>query len=61
MFFHFNKKIVSMQYCFSDIDDCAESPCLNEGECVDEVTSYQCECKPGFEGKNCEEFKGIIL
>ncbi len=41
---------------FIDTDDCADSPCVN-GECIDGVNSYQCTCKPGYEGRNCE--KGI--
>lgn len=34
---------------------CARQPCLNGGHCVPtDVTSYKCECAPGFDGKNCE-------
>lgn len=35
------------------------SPCLNEGKCVNELNSYRCECKLGYEGDNCE--KGLSL
>ena len=38
----------------SDVDDCAEKPCVNGGKCVDDVNSYRCECKPGYGGKNCQ-------
>jgi len=34
---------------------CASQPCLFGGQCVQtDVSSYQCQCTPGYEGKNCE-------
>ena len=44
---------------YSDIDDCASSPCQNGGTCVDDINSYTCNCDVGYTGENCE--KGIIL
>ena len=38
---------------FSDIDECASSPCQNGGTCVDGVNSFTCSCKPGFTGLTC--------
>lgn len=29
-------------------------PCLNGGSCVDDVGSFSCECRPGFEGVHCK-------
>lgn len=29
-------------------------PCINKGECQDLVGDYRCNCKPGYEGRNCE-------
>ena len=40
--------------CDTDTDDCKEDPCHNEGYCIDQLNSYQCQCKPGFQGQNCE-------
>ena len=37
-----------------DIDDCADEPCQNGGQCEDGVNSYTCTCKPGYTGDNCE-------
>jgi hypothetical protein len=33
---------------------CVSQPCLNSGQCIPVDSSYQCQCAPGFDGKNCE-------
>ena len=54
----FNRPIrLKMMFVFSDIDECASSPCENDATCEDGVNSYTCKCKAGFAGKNCEESK----
>lgn len=40
--------------CHTDIDDCAGNPCMNGGECVDQVDSFRCICPVGFAGEMCE-------
>ena len=37
----------------SDINDCAEQPCRNGGNCTDEVNDFRCDCVAGYTGKNC--------
>ncbi|XP_046863842.1 uncharacterized protein LOC124457679 isoform X2 [Xenia sp. Carnegie-2017] len=32
---------------------CAKKPCKNGGLCLKKIKSYQCLCKPGYQGKNC--------
>ena len=36
-----------------DINDCASTPCMNEGICVDGINSFTCNCPHGFIGKDC--------
>ncbi|XP_078577625.1 uncharacterized protein LOC144862735 [Branchiostoma floridae x Branchiostoma japonicum] len=38
----------------TDIDDCASSPCQNDGVCTDLHNSYTCTCSSIWEGDNCE-------
>ena len=37
----------------SDIDDCADQPCQNGGNCIDAVNDFTCNCAAGYSGKNC--------
>ena len=39
---------------FSDINECADTPCMNGGECSDLVGRFECECATGYEGTTCE-------
>nr|XP_012637955.1 coagulation factor IX isoform X2 [Microcebus murinus] len=39
---------------YVDGDQCESNPCLNGGSCKDDINSYECWCRLGFEGKNCE-------
>ena len=41
----------------ASIDNCAATPCLNNGNCFTHVlsaTGYQCDCAAGWEGQTCE-------
>ena len=35
--------------------ECASSPCLSGGLCIDSHRGFQCKCKKGFSGALCEE------
>ena len=36
-----------------DVDECASSPCVNDGSCTDEVAGFTCQCVPGYDGLTC--------
>ena len=39
---------------FTEIDECASDPCQNDGNCDDQVASYECSCSLQWTGTNCE-------
>ena len=41
----------------SDIDECLNNPCENEGTCINTDGSYTCICADGYEGKDCQNGK----
>lgn len=38
---------------------CHSNPCQNGGECVENGDAYQCLCKEGYTGENCEKSTGL--
>lgn len=41
--------------CEIDWNDCASNPCLNDGECIDEVGGFHCNCsRTGYSGTLCQ-------
>lgn len=40
--------------CELQYNECVSNPCLNGGQCVDELNSYQCHCPGGYFGVHCE-------
>ena len=39
---------------FTDIDECASTPCLNDGTCVNDINALTCLCVLGVTGSRCE-------
>ena len=33
-----------------DVNECSISPCLNGGQCYNEIGSFECICPDGYEG-----------
>uniref|UniRef100_A0A8C2G7P1 Coagulation factor X n=1 Tax=Cyprinus carpio TaxID=7962 RepID=A0A8C2G7P1_CYPCA len=44
---------------YIDGDQCAEQPCKNGAMCSDSVGGFDCICKSGFSGINCETGKRV--
>jgi hypothetical protein len=40
--------------CETDIDDCASSPCGQNGQCIDGVNDFSCECHSFWTGEFCD-------
>ena len=38
-----------------DIDECSNSPCKNQGTCVNTIGGFRCTCPQGFKGDLCDE------
>ena len=42
--------------CEEDVNECEAEPNLcNNGICQNTVGGYECYCRPGFVGRNCEQ------
>ena len=53
--------VLNIIHFISDINDCADQPCLNGGTCIDEVNDYTCRCADGYTGKNCSIGKRVFV
>ena len=47
------------ELCDVNVDDCADSPCQNNGTCADSINDYQCICPPGYTGETGLGGKGV--
>ena len=39
-----------------DGNECSPNPCRNGGTCIDQCSSYRCNCRSGYGGTNCEYY-----
>jgi hypothetical protein len=58
LFSIFEDKLI-VPHLFSDVNDCASSPCKNGGSCEDQLNGYKCLCVDGYEGHDCQV--GMLL
>lgn len=43
------------KYCEIEINECESQPCQNNGQCIDSIGSFECNCtNTGFNGVLCE-------
>ena len=40
--------------CELNVNDCLTNLCENNSTCLDKVGEYECRCRPGYEGKFCQ-------
>ena len=52
-FFFLNGHILFEDF-FAEIKACSSLPCQNGASCKDQLGSFECECKTGFKGINCD-------
>ena len=53
--FTFIVKLLENIFICADIDECFNSPCLNNASgCKNTFGSYQCKCAPGYTGVYCQ-------
>ncbi|XP_027632012.1 coagulation factor VII [Tupaia chinensis] len=59
--FQSTEKAMQFWISYTDGDQCSSNPCQNGGSCQDQLQSYICFCRAGFEGRNCETNKSQQL
>lgn len=55
------EKFYSGQSCQVDLRPCSSKPCMNNGTCIQNLTSeiFSCNCGEFYEGVNCEIKKNV--
>ncbi|KAM9740398.1 coagulation factor IXa [Menidia menidia] len=52
--FENDEKTMEFWAGYTDANQCASTPCVNQGSCNDHLGYYTCTCVSGFTGMNCE-------
>lgn len=47
--------LISVLMFFADVNECLDNPCGNNGQCTDNVGSYTCSCKLGYQALNAND------
>lgn len=42
------------ELCDYEYNECESNPCLNDGECIDQIGGYECKCSKGYIGNRCQ-------
>ena len=59
--FELIRVIFEQVFNFSEINECDQQPCQNNGTCADTIRSYNCSCAVGYNGINCEFGKQSLV
>lgn len=51
--FYFPKGFAG-ELCDYEYNECESNPCLNDGECIDQIGGYECKCSKGYIGNRCQ-------
>lgn len=41
------------ELCNFEYNECESNPCLNGGQCTDQIGGFSCTCTRGYAGKRC--------
>ncbi|XP_064605715.1 uncharacterized protein LOC135470608 [Liolophura sinensis] len=48
-------------YCEQEVFECSSRPCLNDGNCVELISGFECDCADGYTGDLCEVNQTAIV
>ena len=54
MFYRNYGNFISGLNCTVGVDECESLPCQHNGQCVDDVDGFTCNCTEGYQGPLCE-------
>lgn len=48
-------------FSYTDVNDCANQPCKNGGQCRDLDGDYNCQCPSPYVGKQCQQRESFLV